>query len=158
MQDKTEWKLNGQGQVFTLPLTDQVSVIKGKIHGATEMPAETDLRCEGIVSKDSNSLACYSMASGAVSHLALKQGRANQTKAQRSSPTVCGGPLCTPSSRVHSRVCYIPCVCFRRTVFHVPALSRHPFTCVSQQIIIWCKLTFERSRSFHFRFLTRKWS
>lgn len=24
MQDKTEWKLNGQGLVFTLPLTDQV--------------------------------------------------------------------------------------------------------------------------------------
>lgn len=26
MQDKTEWKLNGQGLVFTLPLTDQVCV------------------------------------------------------------------------------------------------------------------------------------
>lgn len=26
MQDKTEWKLNGQVLVFTLPLTDQVRV------------------------------------------------------------------------------------------------------------------------------------
>lgn len=69
MQDKTEWKLNGQVLVFTLPLTDQVwccgeprgrgqlppadlskgmndlslvpqvSVIKVKIHEATGMPA-----------------------------------------------------------------------------------------------------------------------
>lgn len=28
MPDKTEWELNGQGLVFTLPFTDQVSVIK----------------------------------------------------------------------------------------------------------------------------------
>lgn len=27
MQDKTEWKLNGQGLVFTLPLTDQVCIV-----------------------------------------------------------------------------------------------------------------------------------
>ncbi|KAF5908116.1 splicing factor 3A subunit 1, partial [Clarias magur] len=39
MQDKTEWKLSGQVLTFTLPLTDQVSVIKVKIHEATGMPA-----------------------------------------------------------------------------------------------------------------------
>uniref|UniRef100_A0A8C6Y819 Splicing factor 3A subunit 1 n=1 Tax=Naja naja TaxID=35670 RepID=A0A8C6Y819_NAJNA len=39
MQDKTEWKLSGQVLVFTLPLSDQVSVIKVKIHEATGMPA-----------------------------------------------------------------------------------------------------------------------
>ena len=39
MQDKTEWKLKGRVLVFTLPLTDQVSVIKVKIHEATGMPA-----------------------------------------------------------------------------------------------------------------------
>uniref|UniRef100_A0A672JPN5 Splicing factor 3A subunit 1 n=1 Tax=Salarias fasciatus TaxID=181472 RepID=A0A672JPN5_SALFA len=39
MQDKTEWKLNGQILNFTVPLTDQVSVIKVKIHEATGMPA-----------------------------------------------------------------------------------------------------------------------
>ncbi|KAG9354705.1 hypothetical protein JZ751_001418 [Albula glossodonta] len=39
MQDKTEWKLNGQVLNFTVPLTDQVSVIKVKIHEATGMPA-----------------------------------------------------------------------------------------------------------------------
>lgn len=74
MQDKTEWKLNGQGLVFTLPLTDQVSVIKVKIHEATGMPAgKQKLQYEGIFIKDSNSLAYYNMASGAVIHLALKE-------------------------------------------------------------------------------------
>nr|KAF6282809.1 splicing factor 3a subunit 1 [Myotis myotis] len=74
MQDKTEWKLNGQVLVFTLPLTDQVSVIKVKIHEATGMPAgKQKLQYEGIFIKDSNSLAYYNMANGAVIHLALKE-------------------------------------------------------------------------------------
>uniref|UniRef100_A0A803Y8T9 Splicing factor 3a subunit 1 n=1 Tax=Meleagris gallopavo TaxID=9103 RepID=A0A803Y8T9_MELGA len=50
MQDKTEWKLNGQVLVFTLPLSDQ-----------------------GIFIKDSNSLAYYNMTSGSLIHLALKE-------------------------------------------------------------------------------------
>lgn len=37
MQDKTEWKMNEQGLVFTLPFTDQVSIIKVKIHEAMGM-------------------------------------------------------------------------------------------------------------------------
>ena len=58
MQDKTEWKLNGQVLVFTLPLTDQVSVIKVKIHKATGISAgKQKLQYEGIFIKDSNSLA-----------------------------------------------------------------------------------------------------
>ncbi|KAF3820818.1 hypothetical protein GH733_005363 [Mirounga leonina] len=74
MQDKTEWKLNGQVLVFTLPLTDQVSVIKVKIHEATGMPAgKQKLQYEGIFIKDSNSLAYYNMANGAIIHLALKE-------------------------------------------------------------------------------------
>ena len=37
--DKPEWQLNGQSLTFTLPLTDNVSVIKAKIHEALGMPA-----------------------------------------------------------------------------------------------------------------------
>ncbi|XP_066544884.1 splicing factor 3A subunit 1 isoform X2 [Amia ocellicauda] len=74
MQDKTEWKLNGQVLNFTLPLTDQVSVIKVKIHEATGMPAgKQKLQYEGIFIKDSNSLAYYNMNNGSVIHLALKE-------------------------------------------------------------------------------------
>uniref|UniRef100_A0A4W4GPN6 Splicing factor 3A subunit 1 n=1 Tax=Electrophorus electricus TaxID=8005 RepID=A0A4W4GPN6_ELEEL len=74
MQDKTEWKLSGQMLNFTLPLTDQVSVIKVKIHEATGMPAgKQKLQYEGIFIKDSNSLAYYNMSSGSVIHLALKE-------------------------------------------------------------------------------------
>ncbi|RLV97799.1 hypothetical protein DV515_00011477 [Chloebia gouldiae] len=63
MQDKTEWKLNGQ-----------VSVIKVKIHEATGMPAgKQKLQYEGIFIKDSNSLAYYNMTSGSLIHLALKE-------------------------------------------------------------------------------------
>ncbi|KAG7331975.1 hypothetical protein KOW79_003809 [Hemibagrus wyckioides] len=74
MQDKTEWKLSGQVLNFTLPLTDQVSVIKVKIHEATGMPAgKQKLQYEGIFIKDSNSLAYYNMNNGSVIHLALKE-------------------------------------------------------------------------------------
>ncbi|KAG9270543.1 splicing factor 3A subunit 1 [Astyanax mexicanus] len=74
MQDKTEWKLNGQVLNFTMPLTDQVSVIKVKIHEATGMPAgKQKLQYEGIFIKDSNSLAYYNMNNGSVIHLALKE-------------------------------------------------------------------------------------
>ncbi|KAK3565271.1 hypothetical protein QTP86_004275 [Hemibagrus guttatus] len=74
MQDKTEWKLSGQVLSFTLPLTDQVSVIKVKIHEATGMPAgKQKLQYEGIFIKDSNSLAYYNMNNGSVIHLALKE-------------------------------------------------------------------------------------
>ncbi|CAL8294910.1 splicing factor 3A subunit 1 [Gadus morhua] len=74
MQDKTEWKLSGQVLNFTVPLTDQVSVIKVKIHEATGMAAgKQKLQYEGIFIKDSNSLAYYNMNNGAIIHLALKE-------------------------------------------------------------------------------------
>ncbi|XP_043571599.1 splicing factor 3A subunit 1 [Chiloscyllium plagiosum] len=74
MQDKSEWKLNGQILIFTLPLTDQVSVVKVKIHEATGMPAgKQKLQYEGIFIKDSNSLAYYNVTSGSVIHLAFKE-------------------------------------------------------------------------------------
>ncbi|KAK7933855.1 hypothetical protein WMY93_004751 [Mugilogobius chulae] len=74
MQDKTEWKLNGQVLNFTVHITDQVSVIKAKIHEATGMPAgKQKLQYEGIFIKDSNSLAYYNMVNGSIIHLALKE-------------------------------------------------------------------------------------
>ncbi|KAM6954705.1 splicing factor 3A subunit 1 [Aplochiton taeniatus] len=74
MLDKTEWTLSGQVLNFTVPLTDQVSVIKVKIHEATGMPAgKQKLQYEGIFIKDSNSLAYYNMNNGSVIHLALKE-------------------------------------------------------------------------------------
>ena len=43
--------------------------------------------------------------------------------------------LCLLQENTLSRVCssktYFHCVCFRKTVFHVSALARYPFTCVS---------------------------
>ena len=39
LSDKPEWKCNGQLLTFTLPLTDQVSVIKAKIFEELMMPA-----------------------------------------------------------------------------------------------------------------------
>ncbi|NWQ89830.1 SF3A1 factor, partial [Burhinus bistriatus] len=75
MQDKTEWKLNGQVLVLSkLSGSSQVSVIKVKIHEATGMPAgKQKLQYEGIFIKDSNSLAYYNMTSGSLIHLALKE-------------------------------------------------------------------------------------
>ncbi|XP_077416679.1 splicing factor 3A subunit 1 [Vanacampus margaritifer] len=74
MLDKTEWKLSGQVLNFTVPLSDQVSVIKMKIHEATGMPAgKQKLQYEGIFIKDSNSLAYYNMNTGSIIHLGLKE-------------------------------------------------------------------------------------
>ncbi|XP_027038506.1 splicing factor 3A subunit 1-like isoform X2 [Pocillopora damicornis] len=39
MPDKSEWKLDGSTVRLTLPLTDQISVIKAKLHEITGMPA-----------------------------------------------------------------------------------------------------------------------
>ncbi|CAK8680307.1 splicing factor 3A subunit 1-like [Clavelina lepadiformis] len=72
--DKSEWNLQGQTLTFTLPLTDEVSVIKAKIHEATGMPAgKQKLQMDGLFIKDSNSLAFYNMASGALVSLQVKE-------------------------------------------------------------------------------------
>jgi splicing factor 3A subunit 1 len=39
MPDKSEFKLNGQMLMYTLPLTDNVAVIKAKLHEELSMPA-----------------------------------------------------------------------------------------------------------------------
>lgn len=46
MQQKMDWKLNGQGLVCTLPFPDPVCVVHAKRHGARAMPAgKQNLQC-----------------------------------------------------------------------------------------------------------------
>uniref|UniRef100_H2YW46 Splicing factor 3A subunit 1 n=1 Tax=Ciona savignyi TaxID=51511 RepID=H2YW46_CIOSA len=72
--EKTEWSLGGQTLTFTLPLTDEVSVIKAKIHEATGMPSgKQKLQLDGLFIKDSNSLAFYNMTSGSTVVLQVKE-------------------------------------------------------------------------------------
>ncbi|XP_072045442.1 splicing factor 3A subunit 1-like [Amphiura filiformis] len=72
--DKPEWKCNGQLLTFTLPLTDQVSVIKAKIFEELMMPAgKQKLQYEGLFIKDSNSLAFYNFTNHSTIHLGLKE-------------------------------------------------------------------------------------
>uniref|UniRef100_A0A1B6CAA6 Splicing factor 3A subunit 1 n=1 Tax=Clastoptera arizonana TaxID=38151 RepID=A0A1B6CAA6_9HEMI len=74
MNDKPEWKLNGQLLPMTLPLRDSVAVIKSKIHEATGMPpGKQKLQWEGLFFKDSNSLAFYNIMPGTVIQLQLKE-------------------------------------------------------------------------------------
>lgn len=72
--DKPEWQLNGQSLTFTLPLTDNVSVIKAKIHEALGMPAgKQKLQFEGLFIKDSNTLAYYNFTHNCVLQLHIKE-------------------------------------------------------------------------------------
>nr|CAD7597344.1 unnamed protein product [Timema genevievae] len=74
MNDKPEWRLNGQYLGLTLPLTDTVAVIKAKIHEETGMPpGKQKLHCEGLFFKDSNSLAYYNILPGTIVNLQLKE-------------------------------------------------------------------------------------
>uniref|UniRef100_A0A1B6EMQ9 Splicing factor 3A subunit 1 n=1 Tax=Cuerna arida TaxID=1464854 RepID=A0A1B6EMQ9_9HEMI len=72
--EKSEWKLKGQMLTITLPLRDSVSVIKAKIHEATQVPpGKQKLHWEGLFFKDSNSLAFYNVAPSTVLQLQLKE-------------------------------------------------------------------------------------
>lgn len=74
MREKTEWRCHGQTLSFTLPLTDQISVIKAKVHDATGMPAgKQKLQIESLFIKDSNTLAFYNFTSSTVVGLQLKE-------------------------------------------------------------------------------------
>eukprot|EP00795_Rhopilema_esculentum_P012737 gene12737-3463_t len=74
MREKTEWRCHGQALMFTLPLTDQISVIKAKVHDATGMPAgKQKLQIETMFIKDSNTLAFYNFTSNTVVGLQLKE-------------------------------------------------------------------------------------
>ncbi|CAH1787515.1 unnamed protein product [Owenia fusiformis] len=72
--DKPEWNLKGQSLTFTLPLTDNVSVIKAKINESLGMPAgKQKLQYEGMFIKDSNTLAFYNFTKGTTVVLQLKE-------------------------------------------------------------------------------------
>lgn len=72
--DRADWTLKGQTLTITLPLTDEVSVIKAKIHDETGMPGgKQKLQLDGLFMKDSNSLAFYNMTSRSVINLQVKE-------------------------------------------------------------------------------------
>ncbi|XP_070565002.1 splicing factor 3A subunit 1-like [Ptychodera flava] len=74
LPDKPEWKLSGQSLSITLPITDQVSVIKAKLFEELSMPTgKQKLQLEGMFIKDSNSLAFYNMSHSSVVQLQLKE-------------------------------------------------------------------------------------
>ncbi|XP_077977951.1 splicing factor 3A subunit 1-like [Glandiceps talaboti] len=74
MPDKPEWNLKGQTMTLTLPLTDQVSVIKAKLFEDLGMPTgKQKLQLEGMFIKDSNSLAFYNMSRNSVVQLQQKE-------------------------------------------------------------------------------------
>ena len=72
--DKPEWKLNGQMIQMTLPLSDQVSVIKAKLHEETGMPiGKQKLQMDTLFFKDTNTLAYYNIGPGTVVNLQIKE-------------------------------------------------------------------------------------
>ena len=74
VNDKPEWKLNGQMIQMTLPLTNQVSVIKSKLLEETGMPTgKQKLQMDTLFFKDTNTLAYYNIAPGAIVNLQIKE-------------------------------------------------------------------------------------
>ena len=74
VSDKPEWKLNGQLEPMTLPLSDQVSVVKAKLHELTGMPTgKQKLQMDAMFLKDSNSLAYYNISPGTIINLQIKE-------------------------------------------------------------------------------------
>ncbi|KAL4220170.1 splicing factor 3a [Mactra antiquata] len=74
MPDKPEFNLKGQTLNFSLPYTDNVSVLKAKINESVGLPAgKQKLQYDGLFIKDSNTLAFYNFANGGVVQLQLKE-------------------------------------------------------------------------------------
>merc|ERR1719494_1672250 len=74
MPDKTEWQCHGQMLKLVLPLTDQCSVIKARIHEEIGMPAgKQKLQLGNFFVKDSNSLAYYNFTSASLVQLQVKE-------------------------------------------------------------------------------------
>ncbi|XP_052217771.1 splicing factor 3A subunit 1-like [Dreissena polymorpha] len=74
MPDKTDMNLSGQTLTFSLPLTDNVSVLKAKINEAVRVPGgKQKLLYDGLFIKDSNTLAFYNFSNGGTVHLQLKE-------------------------------------------------------------------------------------
>lgn len=74
MEDKPEWKLNGQILTITLPLQETVTAIKTRIMEETDMPeSKQKLSWENIFYKDANTLAYYNITPGSMLQLQLKE-------------------------------------------------------------------------------------
>ena len=74
MPEKPEWNLNGQILTITLPVQDQVSVVKAMIAGQIDMPiGKQKLQLGTIFLKDSNSLAFYNFSEESVVQLVVKE-------------------------------------------------------------------------------------
>jgi len=74
VEDKQEWKLNGQMLSVTLALTDTVAVLKNKVTEELGMPqGKQKLQHENIFYKDANSLAYYNVTEGMILQLHLKE-------------------------------------------------------------------------------------
>jgi splicing factor 3A subunit 1 len=74
MDDKPEWKMNGQLLTITLKLTDTVTTIKTRIMEELGMPqGKQKLQHENIFFKDANTLAYYNVTPGTMLQLQLKE-------------------------------------------------------------------------------------
>ncbi|XP_060586452.1 splicing factor 3A subunit 1-like [Ruditapes philippinarum] len=74
MPDKPEFNLKGQTLQFTLPYTDNVSVLKAKINESVGLPGgKQKLQYDGLFIKDSNTLAFYNFVNGGTVQLQLKE-------------------------------------------------------------------------------------
>ncbi|GBP52508.1 Splicing factor 3A subunit 1 [Eumeta japonica] len=74
LPERGEWRLDGRVVSFLLPLSTPVAELKNQLHRATNMPqAKQKLHYEGLFFKDTNSLAYYNVAPGAVIQLQVKE-------------------------------------------------------------------------------------
>ncbi|WAR28888.1 SF3A1-like protein [Mya arenaria] len=74
MPDKPDMNLKGQVLNFSLPYTDNVSVLKAKINEAVSLPGgKQKLQYDGLFIKDSNTLAFYNFTNGGTVQLQLKE-------------------------------------------------------------------------------------
>jgi len=74
MEDKPEWKMNGQMLNLTLNLNDTVATIKTRIMEELGMPqGKQKLQHENMFYKDANTLAFYNVTPGTMLQLGLKE-------------------------------------------------------------------------------------
>lgn len=74
LQEKPEWRLNGQVVNVTLALSDTVTSVKARLYEETGMPpGKQKLSIDAIFLKDSNSLAFYNVYPGTTVNLQIKE-------------------------------------------------------------------------------------
>jgi len=74
VEDKPEWKLNGQLLHLSFPVTENISAIKAKINDEVGMPpGKQKLQLDSLFLKDAMTLGYYNMMSGTNIQLQLKE-------------------------------------------------------------------------------------